>query len=159
IVGIVLASGPELRGGAAARSSVALAGFAAAGFGTVLVALAEGSRTSVAMTLLAMRAVTAVCGGVAIAVLLALRRGIGPAWPAGRERWTLGLIGLGDAGATGAYSVATTGGLVSVVAVLASLYPVTTALLARELHGERLRRIQVAGVVAVLGGVVLLVAG
>jgi drug/metabolite transporter (DMT)-like permease len=43
--------------------------------------------------------------------------------------------------------------------VLASLYPVVTVLLARQLHAERLRAVQVAGVVATLGGVALLAAG
>jgi drug/metabolite transporter (DMT)-like permease len=43
-----------------------------------------------------------------------------------------------------------------VAAVLASLYPVVTALLARGILAERLRPVQSMGVVAALGGVVLL---
>jgi drug/metabolite transporter (DMT)-like permease len=43
--------------------------------------------------------------------------------------------------------------------VLASLYPIVTALLARQVHGERLRGIQLAGVGAALTGVVLLAGG
>ncbi len=45
------------------------------------------------------------------------------------------------------------------VAVLASLYPAVTAVLAWRLHGERLRPLQLAGVAAALAGVVLLSAG
>jgi drug/metabolite transporter (DMT)-like permease len=40
--------------------------------------------------------------------------------------------------------------------VLASLYPVVTALLARGILAERLRPVQSAGVIAALCGVVLL---
>jgi len=46
-----------------------------------------------------------------------------------------------------------------VVAVLASLYPAVTVLLARIFDDERMRRIQAVGVVVALCGVVLLAAG
>jgi drug/metabolite transporter (DMT)-like permease len=55
--------------------------------------------------------------------------------------------------------VATRSSLVSVTSVLASLYPVVTALLAYRLLGERLSRVQVVGVAAALAGVCLLAAG
>ena len=50
-------------------------------------------------------------------------------------------------------------GLLSVVSVLASLYPVVTVLLARFLLGERVQRTQDVGVVVALAGVVLITAG
>jgi drug/metabolite transporter (DMT)-like permease len=49
--------------------------------------------------------------------------------------------------------------LVSVTAVLASLYPAVTVVLARVLEGERMRRIQDIGVGLAMCGVVLLAAG
>ena len=52
----------------------------------------------------------------------------------------LALTGAADAAANGTYAVASRSSLVSVAAVLASLYPVVTALLAYRVHGERLRR-------------------
>ena len=57
------------------------------------------------------------------------------------------------------YAVSTRTGLVSLVAVLGSLYPVATVLLARVVHGERMRRIQNVGVATALVGVVLIGAG
>ena len=60
---------------------------------------------------------------------------------------------------TVSYGVATTQGLVSVVAVLATLAPVVTVGLAVVVLGERLARRQQLGVVTALVGVVLLAAG
>ena len=48
---------------------------------------------------------------------------------------------------------------VSVSAVLASLYPAVTALLAWRFHHERLRPVQVVGVVATIAAVGLIAAG
>ena len=50
-------------------------------------------------------------------------------------------------------------GLLSVVSVLASLYPVLTVLLARAMLGERLIPIQTAGVTVALAGVALIATG
>ena len=72
---------------------------------------------------------------------------------------SLALIGLLILIADLFYAVAATKGLLSVVAVLASLYPVVTILLARFHLGERLTRGQVAGIVVVLVGAAVLSAG
>ena len=59
---------------------------------------------------------------------------------------------LGDLAATGLYALANTKGALSIVAVVGSLYPVLTVLLARVVLKERLRSVQSAGVaVAFLG--------
>ncbi len=69
-------------------------------------------------------------------------------------------IGLLDTGGNALFAAASSAhGLLSVVSVLASLYPVVTVLLARLLLGERVQRTQDAGVLLVLAGVVLITAG
>jgi drug/metabolite transporter (DMT)-like permease len=82
-------------------------------------------------------------------------------WPHGfRIHWP-GLVAIGilDTAGNALFAAASSHGLLSVVSVLASLYPVVTVLLARFVLGERVQRTQDAGVVAVLVGVVLITAG
>jgi drug/metabolite transporter (DMT)-like permease len=152
IAGAILASGPELTGGARPRPLL-LAALAAIGFGIVLTLIAKGGETSPLMTLVGMRATATV-----IVIALAARsRSVG-----GLQRGDLpllALIGLGDVGANWAFAQATRSGYLSVVSVLGSLYPAVTVLLARVIDGERMRRIQDIGVAAALVGVVLIAAG
>ncbi len=68
-------------------------------------------------------------------------------------------VGLLDVGANLAFGAATTRGMLSIVAVFGSLYPVATILLARWLDHERLRRIQQVGVGLALLGVAAISAG
>jgi drug/metabolite transporter (DMT)-like permease len=160
VVGVVLASGPELRSTVddrasrwSARRPLALAGVAAAGFGIVIVCVAHGARSSTVMTLLVMRAVSVGAllslGGVGLVQIRARRADLP----------LLAAIGDGDVGANAALAVASTRGLLSVVAVLSSLYPAVTVMLARSVHAERLEAVQTAGVVAALVGVVLIASG
>ena len=158
VVGVVLASGPELRGVEKheARGGVralALALLSAVGFGLVLWLIAEGSRYDVAMTMLTQRTASV----TVLLVLFAFTRSSGGLTRA--DSWQIMLVGAGDVIANGLYALSTRSGLVSLVAVLGSLYPVTTVLLARVVHGERLRAIQNAGVATALLGVVLIGAG
>ena len=71
----------------------------------------------------------------------------------------LAAIGLLDVGANAWFTLGADTGLLSVVAVLASLYPVATVVLARALLGERLGPVQGAGVAIALIGVALIAAG
>ena len=84
------------------------------------------------------------------------------AWPTGLRGHWLALIAIGllDTGGNALYAAAAAShGLLSVVSVLASLYPVVTVMLARALLGERVQRTQDVGIVLVLVGVVLITAG
>jgi drug/metabolite transporter (DMT)-like permease len=158
IAGVVLASGPELSGGASPRPLLLAAG-AAVGFGLVAVLLADGSKGPAGGVVVALLVMRLASVGLMAALFLGARlRG----FRAGVVRRDLGLlaaIGLGDVAANAAYALASRGALLSVVSVLASLYPVITVLLARQLHAERLRPVQVAGVLGTLGGVALLAVG
>lgn len=69
-------------------------------------------------------------------------------------------VGLLDTGGNVLFAAASSShGLLSVVSVLASLYPVITVLLAQLLLRERIHAVQNVGVAATLAGVVLISAG
>ena len=68
-------------------------------------------------------------------------------------------VGLADVSANALFAVASSRGLLSLVAVLGSLYPVVTVLLAHVLLGERLTRAQQAGVAVALAGVAAIAGG
>lgn len=158
VLGVVLVSGPERGGDPAVRRAnvrpLLLATVAAIGFGAALVLVAEGSQHSVVMTLVAMRAVNAAIS--AFLVVVVLRAAV---LPVRSDLPVLAAIGTTDAAANGLYGLATGTTLVSVSAVLASLYPAVTALLAWRFQNERLRREQVVGVVITLTGVALIAGG
>jgi drug/metabolite transporter (DMT)-like permease len=161
ILGVVLASGPELRAGPDSTSEsrrtslqpLLLACVAALGFGLVFIALDHGARTSTVMTLLLMRAVS-----VSVLVLTGLATRI-PLRFARTDVPTLALIGILDLGANATFAIATGHGLLALVSVLSSLYPAVTAILAAVRHDERLGKVQLAGVTGAILGVVLIASG
>lgn len=162
ILGVVLASGPELSGqGRGGALPLVLAGVAALGFGAVFVLIAQGTASgsfgSVVMTLLTMRLVSVLLLG---GLLVATARSRSLALGTGRgDLPVLLAIGGFDVGANAAFAIASQSDLISVTAVLASLYPVVTVLLARQVHRERLVGVQLPGVALALLGVALLAAG
>lgn len=158
IVGAVMVTGPEreeeldLTARAERRRPIMLAAVAAVGFGVALTMMAEGSERSTIMTLTTMRATNVVLSSIIIAVLIRRQRQALPA-PA-RSEWTaLAGIAFTDTAANACYGIATTTQLLSLAAVLASLYPAMTALLAWKFHHERLTPVQISGLVLVLVGV------
>ena len=87
---------------------------------------------------------------------LALRRSLRP--PAGT--WgPIVLTGTLDMFANLLYLLATGYGLLTIVAVLTSLYPASTVVLARLLLQERLARVQLVGLAAAAGGVACIALG
>jgi uncharacterized membrane protein len=68
-------------------------------------------------------------------------------------------VGVGDTLGNLLYAASAAYGLVSVTAVLASLYPIVTVVLARFMLHERVDRVQEAGIVTTLIGVVFISAG
>jgi drug/metabolite transporter (DMT)-like permease len=71
----------------------------------------------------------------------------------------ISIIGMLDVLANLAYSVSTTLQLLAITAVLSSLFPVVTVALARIHLGERVTRVQQAGSVLTMAGVLMVAAG
>jgi drug/metabolite transporter (DMT)-like permease len=151
VVGILMASGPELSGAVSARPLV-LAAVAALGFGITLFALDRGARYSLVETLWGMRTASV---AVFVVAAVVLRRNGGVST---RDLPVLAVVGLADLTANALFATASSRGLVSVASVLGSLYPVMTVLLARVVLHERLRPVQVAGVGLSAVGVALIAA-
>ncbi len=79
--------------------------------------------------------------------------------PTLRELWILAIVGLFDNGANVTFAIAAREGLLPIVSVLGSLYPVSTVLLARFVLHERMSATQAAGVAAAFVGVGLIALG
>ena len=79
--------------------------------------------------------------------------------PTGREAGILAGVGALDNAANVMFAIAAREGLLTLVSVLGSLYPVATVLLARWFLHERLARWQVVGVAAAFVGVAMIAAG
>lgn len=162
VAGVVLAGGPQLRGAPVQRRTILLTLVAALGFGTVFALIAEASTTvtGLFLALFVQRVTNVAVGGAAL--YASVKRG-GQALPEGGFPWAslpaLAFVGLADVAANGTYSVAAQHGPVTVAAVLASLYPVVTALAARGFLSERLRAVQAAGAGLALVGTLLLATG
>jgi drug/metabolite transporter (DMT)-like permease len=155
VSGAVLASVEERRVQVGGRAqAVVLAGLAALALGLFTYFLGLGSREGAALsTLLGARV-----GSLSLLLVLALTRGVALRVPRGALAAIAG-VGLCDVGANALFAVASTHGLLSLVAVLGSLYPLTTVLLAHVVLGERLTPAQRAGVAVALAGVAALSAG
>ncbi len=95
--------------------------------------------------------------GLGIIVIAAAVTGSRPVIASGGARLLLATFGSGllDAGANVSYVLATRAGLFGLAVVLTSLYPGVTVLLARFALGERLRLIQLAGMLMAACGIVL----
>lgn len=130
------------------------------GFGALFVLLGETGDDAGLWPLLTARPV-AVVVTVVVAAVLGWRAGSldGAIVPA-RAAWPM-VAGAGvlDVTANGIYLAATRSGLLSIVAVLSSLYPAATVVLARVVLGERLHRVQVVGLVLAAAGIAAMASG
>lgn len=134
-----------------ARLSLILAAIASVGFGLGQIGIAEvADDTDILWTILGLRigAVAALAVGI-----MAIRPRFDS--PGGLIA-PLILMGLLDVAAPTFFAAGTQEGLLSVVAVLAALYPAVTVLLARAILKERVTPVQGTGTIAILGGVALI---
>jgi drug/metabolite transporter (DMT)-like permease len=153
IAGVLLASREAGEHGGSVSKGAGLALVSAVGFGCFFLAIDKASDSDVLWAVCVNRTVSVCLLGLA---LLATRPTLG-LHPA--DMRMLALVGVLDILANGLFALAATKGLVSVVSVLASLYPVITVLLARVVLKERLRGVQRLGAVLALAGAALISAG
>lgn len=150
LVGVILASSEPGGGGKAVDQKLALklAVVAAVGIGFSLVSLDKAAEHDALTGVAAARAVAA---PILLAVVLQQRaKAPTRAWP------TFALVGLLDTAANSAFAIATTSGLLSLVAVLGGLFPIVTVALAYVFLHERLVGVQRAGVILALAGIPLI---
>lgn len=120
------------------------------GFGTYFILVHEAAQESTYWTMLASR-----IGGVLVMVLFMLTRRQN--WQVSQDTWPLiALNGLLDVTANGFYILASQYGRLDVAAVLSSLYPAATVLLAAILLKERVARSQAIGIGLALAAIVFL---
>lgn len=155
-VALIAGGGPSAPASPAAgrsRRHLALAAGAGAAFGVLFILLAGTSAGGGLSPLVAARVVSlGLLATVAVAVRPRLRLEPG-------TRATVAGAGVLDMTANVLFLLAVRRGLLSLVAVLASLYPAATSVLARAVLGERLTRVQVAGLGLALVGLVLIASG
>lgn len=126
---------------------------AGAGFGTLFVGLAQIRDDAGLLPLALNQAVAAV-------VVVVGATALGASWvPRQRASYVGVLAGALGAGATGLFMVATRYGYLAVAAVLTSLYPAFTVLLAAVVLRERIHREQGLGLLLCAGAVALVAVG
>ncbi|MFI6479500.1 EamA family transporter [Nonomuraea sp. NPDC050663] len=150
VVAVVMVGRSPSRGQRSSAASVLSALAAGAGFGGFFILLAQAPEGSGLWPLVGAR-ITSIAAAVLLA--LATRASLRPG------KGALGIIaaaGALDMAANVLYLLAEQQGMLSLVAVLVSLYPASTLVLARFVLGERLQGVQVAGVACALGAVVMI---
>ena len=152
---------PDAALGSSTRRLVLAALGSGLGFGIVFVLLGATTDDAGLWPLVAARS-TAVVGSVAVLALWAAtgRGELRPNLVPIRASWAaVAGAGVLDITANAIYLAATRTGLLSIVAVLSSLYPAATVVLARVVLGERLHRQQVLGLGVAVAGVVAMTTG
>jgi len=154
LTGAILASVEERRSESADRSrAVVLAALSAVAIGLFVYFLGLGSREGdVLSTLVGARV------GSLSTLLLLTAAGRAPVRFGRGFLFAVAAVGVADVSANALFAFASGHGLLALVSVLGSLYPVVTLLLAHVLLGERLTRPQQAGVAIALAGVVAIAA-
>ncbi|MEZ5183322.1 MAG: EamA family transporter [Acidimicrobiales bacterium] len=143
------------------REVVGPACLAGLGFGIIFVLFGEASDHAGLWPLVVARP-TAIALTVSTLALVAVRRGrpVGPSIVPARDAWpALSVAGTFDITANATYLAAANRGLLSIVAVLSSLYPAATVVLARLVLGERLHRVQLVGLALAAAGIAAMASG
>ncbi len=128
--------------------------FSGVAIGVFFLVLAEARPESGMWPLVGARA-----AAVPACVLVALAEGVSIRQLQARPLWTAAAAGVVDMTANVLYLVASRMGDLPVAVTLASLYPASTVILARVVLGERLHRLQMAGMICAIVAVACIVAG
>ncbi len=166
VVAVALVSGAVgTRHEHARRATVVLAFVAGLGFAVIFVALGRTSKSSGMWPLVASRLTSVV---LVTAFVLVMRAGssrprdgksVGSALPPLRLWRLAALAGALDMSANFFYLLAVRRGMLSIVVVVASLYPISTVCLAFGLDRERVSKSQATGMVLAVAALVLVSAG
>jgi drug/metabolite transporter (DMT)-like permease len=155
LAGAILASVEERRSSSPERAqAVLLAVVSALAIGLFVYFLGLGSREGDALSTL----VGARIGSLTALVVLVLAARSSVRIPRASLPAVVA-VGVGDVSANALFALASGHGLLALVSVLGSLYPVVTLLLAYVLLSERLTRVQQAGVAIALTGVLAIATG
>ena len=151
LVAVILVS--RVSDGGSGPSGLGLALLAGVGIGTLSVCISQISEGHAFGPLVAIRATQAV---LIAAVILVTRA----AWrPEGRLLPAIAGVGILDMAGNGAFILAVQAGALAVAAVLSSLYPVTTVILASVFLRERVTGAHAVGIALAVVAVVCIAAG
>lgn len=145
LVGIILASGADLSH-PQGKKPIAFAAASAIGSGFGILFLSQAAKNEPLNAILVIKLT------IVLSIMGFSIRGIGRR-PSFADGAIMVFIGATDFSALSALAYASHEGPLSIVAVLASLYPVITVLLARSIHGERLTTGQKFGVLCAIFGI------
>ncbi|MDJ0961725.1 MAG: DMT family transporter [Acidimicrobiia bacterium] len=149
VLAIVAVSAPGTRDGVVDRYAILAAVAAGLGFGIFFVFLGQTEPEAGMWPLVTARAVS-----VPLIVAMAWSRGgVLPLRPTRKIAVASGMI---DMGANGLFIAAAQRGLLSIASVLSSLYPVVTVILAWVVLHERLRTVQIGGVMGAVVAVTMI---
>jgi drug/metabolite transporter (DMT)-like permease len=153
ILGVVLSSWERGSIGRRVAAGTGVALVATVVFGIYFIVMHEASQDDVLWPAFIFRSTFAVLAWTAVLVFT-------PRF-AGTRAHLLPIVTIGILDTAGAvlFAAAAGRGLVSVVSVLGSLYPVVTVILARFVLGERVERLQEVGIVLAFAGIVMVSAG
>lgn len=136
-------------------SGPVMAAVAGAGFGVLFVLLKQAGPDSGLWPLVASRG-----AGLAVLLMMVAALRVRPSGFGDRALLALAVAsGVLDSAANVCYFLAAQQGMLSLAAVLASLYPAVTVLLARTVYSERLRVIQQIGMAVAVAGIALVTVG
>jgi drug/metabolite transporter (DMT)-like permease len=154
VVGGVVTSYTGVRMGGRAGAAIVYGLLSAAALGFALYFVGTASqRMDVVLAVL--------CSRISASVLLALLAARSSPSLRIRGSWLAVIIVAGNASALALvlFGLAADAGLIAIAAVLSSLYPVVTIVLAHGFLGERLQKLQIVGIAVALAGIGLVTLG